>query len=199
MHHPGRLLVGALLCVGLTIGCSNAVGGTPAPAGVSSSTPDGPVESARPREVRLDGVDPCSLLTQEQRQVLGIDRPPSPSEGESFEGAVGCDFGNTDEESGYLIIPVTTQGLAEYVATAEGQIPVTPLEIAGFPAVEIRKPPDAGGNLFCLIGVDVADGQFLLGSFGQVFPSGPPLPMDTVCAEAVEHTTAAMTTLLSQR
>ncbi len=199
MHRPGRLLVGALLCVGLTVGCGNAVGGTPVPAGVSSSARDGSAESARPREVRLDGVDPCSLLTQQQRQVLGIDRPPYPSEGESFEGAVGCDFGNTAEESGYLVLPVTTQGLAEYVATAESQLPVRPLEIAGFPAVEIRKPPDAGGNLFCLIGVDVADGQFLLGSFGQVAPSGPALSVDTLCAEAVQHTTAAMTTLLNQR
>ncbi len=116
-----------------------------------------------------------------------------------FEGARGCLYRNSPEESGYLVTLVTSQGLAEYVATGEGQIPTRQLEIAGFPAVELRPSPDAGGNLFCLLGVDVADGQFLAANFGQVAPSGPPLPIDTLCAEAVEHTTAAMTTLLSQR
>ena len=199
MHRRGPLIVGALLCVGLTVGCSNAVGGTPAPAGVSSAARDGSAESARPRELRLDGVDPCALLTQEQRQVLGVDRPPNPGESPVFEGARGCLYRDSSEESGYLVTLVTSQGLGEYVATGEGQVPTRQLQIAGFPAVEIRKPPDAGGNVFCLLGVDVANGQFLAANFGQVAPSGPPLPMDTLCAEAVEHTTAAMTTLLNQR
>lgn len=198
MHHPGRLLVGALLCVGLTVGCSNAIGGTPGPAGVSSPARDGS-ESARPREVRLDGVDPCSLLTQEQRQVLEIDRPPTGGESFTFNDSQDCLYRNSPEESGYLVTLVTSQGLAEYVATGEGQIPTRQLQIAGFPAVELRPSPDAGGNVFCLLGVDVADGQFLAANFGQVAPSGPPLPIDTLCAVAVEHTTAVMTTLLSQR
>lgn len=188
-----------LLCVGLTVGCSNAVGGTPAPAGVSGAARDGSAESARPREVRVDGVDPCSLLTQEQRQVLGVDRPPIGGESFVFQGSQDCLYRNSSDETGYNVTLVTSEGLREYVATGEGKVPIRQLQIAGFPAVELRPPPDAGGNLFCLLGVDVVDGQFLAANFGQVAPSGPPLPMDTLCAEAVEHTTAAMTTLLSHR
>ena len=89
--------------------------------------------------------------------------------------------------------------LAEYVATGEGMIPITEMRIAGFPAVLLRPPPDAAGNVFCLIGVDVADGQFLAGNYGQIAPSGQPLPQDVLCSKVVEFTTAAMTTLLSQQ
>jgi hypothetical protein len=39
--------------------------------------PSGPVElPPRPREVRLNGVDPCSLLTEQQRAELGLDARP---------------------------------------------------------------------------------------------------------------------------
>src|SRR5919109_3942694 len=65
------LLVGVVLLVG---GCTSVVGGQSAPVGSSEST--GIQLPPRPREVRLDGVDPCSLLTAEQRAELGLDRPP---------------------------------------------------------------------------------------------------------------------------
>lgn len=194
LRHSRRrrlLLLGSLLCFGFVAGCSDAVGGTPSPAGQAA-------ESPRPREVRLDGVDPCSLLTSEQRKQLGIDRPPIPGKSD-VDGSPYCGYRNSAEESGYLVALVTTQGLAEYVATGEGQIPTRQLEIAGFPAVELRPSPDEAGNLFCLIGVDVADGQFLSANFSQVAPSGPPLSQETLCAKAVEHTAAAMKTLLNQR
>lgn len=191
-------LVAGLLCLGALIGCGTTTGGTARPDN-GSAGPSSAAESFRPREIRLDNVDACSLLTSEQRQAFGVDRPPTPVKGRVFEGSTGCDFRNSDERSGYLVTPVTSMSLAEYVATGEGTIPTTDMQIVGFPAVLLRPPPDAAGNVFCLIGVDVADGQFLAGNYGQIAPSGPPLPQDVLCSKVVEFTTAAMTTLLSQQ
>jgi len=61
-----------LLTAVLAAGCTTAVEGTP------SAAPPAPLP-ARPREVRLDGVDPCSLLTPEQRTALGFKNKPSSS------------------------------------------------------------------------------------------------------------------------
>ena len=63
------LLVTAVLAAG----CTTVVAGTP-------SAPPGVLLPPRPQEVRLDGVDPCSLLTAEQRTALGI-RAASPATG----------------------------------------------------------------------------------------------------------------------
>ena len=72
------LVVAALL----TAGCTSAVE-EPPPA------PTGVVLPPRPREVRLEGVDPCSLLTAEQRAALGFtSEPHSGSLGSAFHGDV---------------------------------------------------------------------------------------------------------------
>ena len=67
----------------LTAGCTTAVEGTP------SAQPPTPLPQ-RPQEVRLDGVDPCSLLTPEQRAELGLETAPRPSTSyvELFRGKV---------------------------------------------------------------------------------------------------------------
>ncbi|MDT7573708.1 MAG: hypothetical protein QOH17_41 [Pseudonocardiales bacterium] len=66
-----RLLV--LLIGALAVGCASPVppqpGPTPAP---TSATP------VRPREIRLDGVDPCTLLSPAQRKSLGLAGIPQP-------------------------------------------------------------------------------------------------------------------------
>ena len=62
------LVVAALLMAGCT---TTVEGPPPAPTGV--------VLPPRPRDVRLEGVDPCSLLTAEQRAALGITSEPHPS------------------------------------------------------------------------------------------------------------------------
>ena len=53
----------------LAAGCTTVVAGTP-------SAPTGVLLPPRPREIRLDGVDPCSLLTAEQRAALGLESEP---------------------------------------------------------------------------------------------------------------------------
>src|SRR5688500_4012822 len=54
----------------LLAGCTT-ISGQAEPAAPSTSSPQ------RPREVRIDGVDPCSVLTEQQRAELGLDGRPS--------------------------------------------------------------------------------------------------------------------------
>ena len=69
-------VVGVLLaCVAVLLGgCS--VEGEPSPGEPSVAEPTGPALPPRPRDVPIDGVDPCSLLTEAQRAELGLDRRP---------------------------------------------------------------------------------------------------------------------------
>jgi hypothetical protein len=62
-----RLLPGIVLLVGaLLAGCSSPTPGTPTPAAPVASTPAGPPELA------LDGVDPCSLITEADRETFNL-------------------------------------------------------------------------------------------------------------------------------
>ena len=65
------LLLGALAV--LVSGCA-AVGGPPEPAERTALE-----LPPRPRDVRIDGIEPCSLLTEAQRADLGLDGEPSSS------------------------------------------------------------------------------------------------------------------------
>ena len=65
----GALMIMVLL---LLAGCTT-VAGQAQPAAPAPPTPAGP---ARPRDVPIDGVDPCTLLTEEQREELGLDGRP---------------------------------------------------------------------------------------------------------------------------
>ena len=76
-----RLLVLGSVLVGLTAGCAAPVPGTPSPDPAATAVPStsaGPVIDLppRPREIRVDDLDPCTLLTAEQRLELELDRKP---------------------------------------------------------------------------------------------------------------------------
>ena len=80
----------------LLAGCTT-VAGQPGPADPTASAP------TRPREVRIDGVDPCSLLTEEQRVELGLDGRPRFDDSPlcSYPGDVPmCVFGGLQASSG---------------------------------------------------------------------------------------------------
>src|SRR5689334_926336 len=101
------LLVTAVLAAG----CTTVVAGTP-------SAPPGVLLPPRPKEVRLDGVDPCSLLTVEQRAELDLDGAPyyTNSHAELFDGDVPtCTItGYTQRPIALAIGAVTTAGIERW-------------------------------------------------------------------------------------
>jgi len=150
----------------------------------------------------LDGVDPCTLITQAQRAAFAIDQPPrgGTQPGGPLEGSPTCNYstshGSTNDY-GFLIISSTQLGLAEYLGQLKDSPRRRQVTVSGFPGAQDELPASPGDDA-CFVDVDVADGQLIEVQFGQV-GSSRPLPMETLCAKAVEVAQAALTTLQGQR
>ncbi len=170
-----RLVLPLVACV-LAAGCTATVEGTP-------SAPTGVLLPPRPREVRLDGVDPCSLLTPEQRAELGLDGTPRYTDpyAELFGGRVPtCTItGYTGRPIALAIGVVTTAGIERW-QSGDLAARVEPTTVGSFPAVV--AVPSRFTN-FCSVEVDVAPAQLL---DVQLSDGGgtPPIPQDELCVGA---------------
>lgn len=182
---PVLLLVTAVLAAG----CTAAVEGTPAAA------PPAPLPQ-RPREVRLDGVDPCSLLTPSDRAELGLQTSGIPNSKyvELFRGTVTmCSLSGFRPNAVTLsIAAVTTVGVERW---QEGDVAANLQQttIAGFPA--IIATPERFDD-YCSVEIDVAQGQLLDVQFGDG-GSSPRIPQDELCRRAGRSAEAAVATLIS--
>lgn len=146
--------------------CSESEGGTPTPGTAGSTTESTSTKpsSARPREIKLDGKDPCQLLTAEQLPSLKIDRPGRPGSAPAFK-AKDCSWTVTGADS--RLAPVTSEGIEVWTSGKRtGQAEET-TPIATYPAISVTVPSDQDR---CDVMVDVADGQYLLATF-SVSPS----------------------------
>jgi len=172
----------------IAAGCTTVVTGTP-------SAPPGVLLPPRPREVRLDGVDPCSLLTAEQRAVLGITSEPRPSRPyvDLFRGEVAtCTMRGASPENVLLVSgAVTTAGVDRW-REKDIAAEVRPTAIAGFPAV-IAVPRQFTD--YCHVEVDVAAGQLLDVQFGGGAADAV-IPQAALCDRAQRAAEQMMITLL---
>lgn len=192
------LAFGAVACEGSEAGTPNPT--APASGGPSSST--GPSLPPRPQELPLDGVDPCTLLTEQQRASLAFDQPPFPDKqlGGPLKDSPTCSYRSSAEQFGALIIAGTAIGLDEYLGELQANPNRRVIEVRGFPAVQDQMQGTGQGNDACFVDLDVADGQLLELQFGQIAADEDKvLPMETLCAKAVEVAEAALTTLQEQR
>jgi Protein of unknown function (DUF3558) len=194
------VLVSVSACTTSQAGAPRATqSGTQAPPSTTSGEASLP---PRPASLPLDGVDPCVLITEQQRAAFAIDQPPRPNAGSSgpLKDAPGCSYSTSAgsaNDYGFLIIASTTIGLAEYMTMTKSNPGHRMTEVSGFPAVRYELPAGSGNDA-CFIDVDVADGQLLNVQFGQV-ASTKPLPMETLCDKAAEVAEAALITLQRQR
>jgi hypothetical protein len=178
------LLVTAVLAAG----CTTAVEGTP------SAEPPAPLP-ARPREVRLDGVDPCSLLTLEQRNTLRLRSRPSPSKPyvKLFSSEVPtCTTYSSSPGAVVLGVgTVTTVGIERW-HSSDLAVRLEPTTIADFPAV-VAVPTRSAA--YCSVEVDVAPGQLI---DVQMLDGGdnPPVTQDELCQQAARAADEIMKTLL---
>ena len=170
---PGVRPVVVLLACLLAAGCATTVSGPPAPTPTSAP----PV---RPREVRLDGVDPCSLLTPGQRAELGFTSEPHPSlpDVPLFRGPVPtCTI---DGPTAILGVGLVTSVGIERWHEADLAAQTRSISVRGFPAL-VALPTRS--TAFCGIEVDVGPGQLV---DVQLVDSrhSPPLPQGQLCARA---------------
>lgn len=175
-------VVGLAVCVALT-GCSSG---------------DAAAPSGRPRDVPLNGVDPCSLLTAPQRAQLGLDGPqvltssPSPL----YDGAQVplCSIRGFRPLAVSVSLSVVTSAGIERFSAGDLDADLRPAWVHDYPAV-VAKPQRPADN--CTVVVDVAPGQLLS---SRIADGGrlPPIPQERLCRDAQTVADAAMGTLLTR-
>jgi hypothetical protein len=176
----------------LLAGCTT-ISGQAEPAAPSSVAP------ARPQEVRIDGVDPCSLLTEEQRAELGLDGPPvfdsSPTTLYPGGDVPACTVRGFEPRAVWVGVNlVATTGIERYTA-GELLVDARPTEVRGFPALT-AIPRDF--TEWCSVIVDIAPGQLIDVHFADG-GGEPQVPQEQLCDDAAVAADRAMGTLLAIR
>ena len=189
-----KLVAGTLtaLCTALALSACTSPTATPTAAPPSPPASSAPSLPPRPVELRLDGIDPCTLLTAAQRSTLGIGpgqaSPTSPSDS-TVQGAA-CLWLTVEQHpaEGYTATAVLNQG-AEVALSAE------PLRsVDGFAATttaSIGSDP----RHFCGLLVDVAPGQALSATYSDVTQGQAGLTRQTACDNAQRLAEAMLNTL----
>jgi hypothetical protein len=184
-----RLVLLVVTCL-VVSACTTEVQGTP-------SAPTGLLLPPRPREVRLDGVDPCSLLTPEQRAGLGFDGTPIFTDPytELFHGKVPtCTITGLSRSPIAVGVGVVTSVGIERWRQSDLAADVRPAQIADFPAV-VAVPTRLAD--YCSVEIDVATGQMLDVQFSDG-GGDPPLPQEELCQRAGEVAEVLMRSLLAR-
>lgn len=156
-------VLAAVTTVAAVAGC-----GTDAPA-PPPAQPPGPADiamPARPVELRLDGIQPCGLLSAMQLSALGIPDKGQTAPNSDLLGSNSCLWAGSamPPHGSPQVTAVTKQGV-EYFRNPEDRV----IDVDGMPALEAASP-DLDPASHCLVLVDVAAGQTL---WVQYSPEGP--------------------------
>lgn len=160
----------------LVTGCTEKSDGqaTPDPgAGSSSETSGLPTTSSegasptveippRPRDISLDGLDPCTLFTDPQRTELNAnDVDAGTAGGEHYNGMKECVLSVDAREPfyEYNAVAVTFEGVEVWFA-GDRNADVELVTIGGFAAAQFTFLDVQ--DVSCTLAIDVADGQYLM-------------------------------------
>ncbi len=177
-------------------GCATSIPGTPVPvAGDPAAVVDLP---PRPRVVPVDGIDPCTLLTEADRAELRLDFEPRLTVSPSglYNGGVIqlCSIRSSVPGVGSVGVALSVTGGIELFLRPRVPAVITPTSAAGFPAV-IADPNRF--TEFCNVVVDVAPRQVVdidVANAGNV----PPIPEAELCREAGRVAEIVMRNLLNR-
>ncbi len=182
----------------ILVGCTTPTHPT-ADKGSASPTPEVTTTTRqpllpRPREIRLDGLDPCTVLSEEQRAQLSLDHDPNGYVDAAFGESKACSFRSGISGNVMRLALVTVEGVGVWLSE-NSQVEPQFTTIGGFPAMVVRTP---GLDEVCNVEVDVAEGQFV----DVMFRDGgneKKATQDTLCAGAERAAEAALTGLLERR
>jgi uncharacterized protein DUF3558 len=205
IRHPGRLVavigIAIVIVVGIALTGSrspiftaNDPVGRPTPtssrAPVVPITPTTVALSPRPRDLSLDRVAPCSVLTKSQRTALSLDDTPTPYVDTEFDKAAACTIRGIESGTVARLALVTDMGVDVWLDDT-AQVDARSITVAGWPALLVRTP---GLDDACNVEVDTAAQQFL----DVMFRDGgntPPIAQDTLCQGAQRVAEAAVASL----
>jgi hypothetical protein len=166
------VLLAAASALTLVAGCTSREPGTATadPTGASSpKSTDASSGSATPteaippppRELRLDGLDPCTLFTSAQRTELKVDKVRSRyAEGsETYKDMKECVLEITAQEPflTYSALAVTNEDVSVWL-TGNRNVDAKLISVGGYPAAQFSL---MGTDTNCAIAVGVAKGQYL--------------------------------------
>jgi hypothetical protein len=144
------LLVAIAVCAGaLPAGCSTDTVGTPRPISAIEG-------SERPREIRLDDVDPCSLIPESDYAKYHFEGPGKPQTSKTFRSP-DCFWGTQVGAFGVML--VVTEGIDAWTEGHRNVDLADAKPVAEFPAITLISRVD---RLMCGVAVDVANGQYLM-------------------------------------
>ncbi|WP_312872680.1 DUF3558 domain-containing protein [Kibdelosporangium persicum] len=199
-----------LACLALLAGaCTTVSTGAPVPQGAASSSGTAPrpsttsigsaattgIKSRRPEQLVLADVQPCGLLTAGQQQRFGVDRPPRITDAPALK-APSCNFLSFEQGIVISISPMTSFGIDRF---QPGQVngEVRPLTVRAFPAVEVFTETSERSDMFCVVVVDVADGQAVHVNYSEAGVR-PHLGRNVVCDRAAQVADVVIENLLAR-
>lgn len=199
-------LLVSLAAIAVLAGCTEPTQGQPA-AQPSSAPPDQPSETnkpsasatprvqipPRPKELKLDGIDPCTLLTEAQQDQLKIDRQPRSKPRDSAHRVCFLDVIDTKPGHFFAVRAITNEGIEPWLS-GDRNVDAWLVTIAGFPAAQFKTFATTKAD--CSTSVDVAEGQQLAVQLTQ--DSSQQLNQDQMCQlsqQAAELATQTLQTL----
>lgn len=205
-----RVLVAGLGAVLLAAAaCTTSESGSPTP---SASSVDGPPTSkqasqgsappkveipARPKELKLDAVEPCALFTEGQRSELKISRARSTtSKSEVWRDAKECVLNVQGQQPFYEYVAtvITSEGIGPWL-TGKRNVDANLISVEGFAAAKtvFKGASNEKNSNECAVSVDVAEGQQLMVSMSLTTRNA--FKQDQICQMTEQAAGMAVTTL----
>lgn len=189
----GLAIVG-LFITGVAAGCGGSAGtqGAGSTGDQGSRTPpsSSPAPVNRPKQIKLDSVDPCSLLTPQQWQPFLITKPGKSQVNQAFHGQE-CFY--TDAIGGaFRVTLVTNDSAASWSNGSHSGQTQTIDAIDGFPTVVNSRPAEPNR---CDAIVDTGDSEYLLATV-NILPNAQSQFPDH-CQTARSLAAASLETLLA--
>ncbi|WP_344801049.1 DUF3558 domain-containing protein [Actinokineospora diospyrosa] len=169
-------------------------GETTAPNSSESPTKTSVSVPPRPKTLKLDSIDPCALLTADQRAGLKIDSfRPQTNSTEQYRGAKECAFEISAKAPYYRYYAtlVTTEGVEVWLS-GDRNVDAKLISIGDFAAVRYDLAGQGANAAPCTVAVDVAQDQQLL---IRTSTSGKDFTQDEVCRMSEKAADLALTTL----
>ena len=188
-------IVAAASVLAATAACtSNGVGGTPSPTSGGSPTSNSSSSEVevpkRPLDLKVNGVDPCKLITAAQMDDLKVaEAVPDQIEVSDLGKQSGCFYEN-GTKYGYTVVGLTNRDIRGWL-DGGGNTTSKLLDVAGFGAAQIVLTGTEGVN--CAVAVDVSDGQALYVNYSPTTQKGE--SQEQMCANAKKAATLAVETL----
>lgn len=181
-----RAAAGLVPLVALLTACSSLLPGGTAPAADPTTTGTPAPLPARPRELPLTGLDPCTVLTDQQLDELGVGNPRAGVSPDEF-ASQQCLWSRfpAEPQDYYLVRLAVGRDARDALRSTTG---ATVRDVAGFAAVETVSP-ESLPERNCVLFVDVAAGESMIVVYDYL---GTTVPMTTALACEKARTAAGL-------